>query len=47
LSADFFSVALHQRACRNFAEDSVPDADIDRIVEAATHARRTANRGCS
>jgi nitroreductase len=44
LNADFFTVALRQRACRNFADDDVPDADVERVLEAATHAPSGENR---
>lgn len=44
MSADFFSVALRQRACRDFATDDVPDVDVERIIEAATHAPSAENR---
>jgi nitroreductase len=41
--SDFFAVALHQRACREFAADDVPDADIEQVVRAATHAPSAEN----
>ena len=41
--SDFFEVALRQRACRDFSADPVPDADIERILEAATHAPSAEN----
>ncbi|HEX4819808.1 MAG TPA: nitroreductase family protein [Acidimicrobiales bacterium] len=34
----FFDVVLRQRACRDYSDEPVPDADIERILEAATHA---------
>ncbi|HEV3226905.1 MAG TPA: nitroreductase family protein [Acidimicrobiales bacterium] len=34
----FFDVVLQQRACREFDPDPVPDEDIERILDAATHA---------
>lgn len=34
----FFDVALRQRACRDYTDEPVPDADIERILDAATHA---------
>ena len=34
----FFDVVLRQRACRDFTDDPIPDADIERILGAATHA---------
>lgn len=40
---DFFEVALRQRACRDFGDEPVPDADIERILEAATHAPSAEN----
>jgi nitroreductase len=39
----FFSVALAQRACRRFANDPVPDADLATMLEAATHAPSAEN----
>jgi nitroreductase len=39
----FFSVALAQRACRRFAPDPVPDADLETMLEAATHAPSAEN----
>ena len=39
----FFDVVLRQRACRTFAPDAVPDADIERILTAATHAPSAEN----
>jgi nitroreductase len=41
--SDFFAVALHQRACRDFAADNVPDADIEQVLRAATHAPSAEN----
>ncbi len=40
---DFFDIVLRQRACRDFADDDVPDADIERILDAATHAPSAEN----
>jgi nitroreductase len=40
---DFFDVALNQRACRDFSDEAVPDEDIERILEAATHAPSAEN----
>jgi nitroreductase len=40
---DLFDVVLNQRACRHFAPDDVPDADIERILTAATHAPSAEN----
>src|SRR5436305_5853370 len=34
----FFDIVLRQRACRDFTDAPVPDGDIERILEAATHA---------
>jgi nitroreductase len=34
----FFDVALHQRACRDYTSEPVPDEDVERILDAATHA---------
>ena len=34
----FFDIVLRQRACRDFADDDVPDDDIERMLDAATHA---------
>jgi nitroreductase len=42
--ADFFSVALNQRACRSFADQAVPDELVERCLEAATHAPSAENR---
>ena len=36
--ARFFDVVLRQRACRDYTDDPVPDSDIERMLEAATHA---------
>jgi nitroreductase len=41
---DFFDVVRAQRACRDFADDAVPDADIERMIGAATHAPSAENR---
>ena len=41
--ARFFEVALAQRACRDFTAEPVPDDDIERILEAATHAPSAEN----
>lgn len=41
--ADFFDVALHQRACRDFGDEPVPDGDIERMLDAATHAPSAEN----
>lgn len=40
---DFFDVALRQRACRDFSAEPVPDDDVERILEAATHAPSAEN----
>jgi len=34
----FFDVVLHQRACRDYSDAPVPDDDVERILDAATHA---------
>jgi nitroreductase len=41
--ADFFEIALRQRACRDYTDEPVPDDDIERILEAATHAPSAEN----
>jgi nitroreductase len=41
--ASFWEVARRQRACRDFSDEPVPDADIERILEAATHAPSAEN----
>lgn len=43
MSDSFFDVVLAQRACRDFSSDPVPDADIERILTAATHAPSAEN----
>ena len=40
---DFFEVALRQRACRDFTDEPVPDDDIEKVLEAATHAPSAEN----
>ena len=40
----FFAVALAQRAHRELRPDPVPDAAIERILDAATHAPSAENR---
>jgi nitroreductase len=40
---DFFDVARQQRACRDFADEPVPDGDIERMLDAATHAPSAEN----
>jgi nitroreductase len=40
---DLFDVVLGQRACRDFLPDPVPDADVERMLEAATHAPSAEN----
>jgi nitroreductase len=46
VSADpgFFTVVDAQRACREFSDAPVPDALIDRVLDAATHAPSAENR---
>jgi nitroreductase len=39
----FFDVVVHQRACRSFAPDLVPDDDIARMLDAAVHAPSAEN----
>ena len=34
----FFDVVLHQRACRDYTDAPVADDDVERILDAATHA---------
>jgi nitroreductase len=34
----FFDVVLRQRACRDFTDAPVPDGEVERILDAATHA---------
>jgi nitroreductase len=41
---EFFAVARAQRACRDFLADAVPDDDIERILDAATHAPSAENK---
>jgi nitroreductase len=41
--AGFFEVALAQRACRSFTDDEVAEADLVRMLEAATHAPSAEN----
>src|SRR5438034_8929443 len=41
--ASFFDIVLRQRACRDFTDAPVPDDDIERILEAATHAPSAEN----
>ena len=43
MTADFFEVARAQRACRAFAPDPVPDAVVERVLEAATRAPSAEN----
>ncbi len=40
----FFSVVRSQRACRSFAADPVPDANLAAILDAAVHAPSAENR---
>jgi nitroreductase len=42
--AEFFAVALSQRACRSFTADAVSDELVERCLEAATHAPSAENR---
>ena len=41
--SDFFDVARRQRACRDFSDEPVPDGEIERMLEAATHAPSAEN----
>jgi nitroreductase len=43
VAEDFFQIALRQRGCRNYLPDEVPDSDLERMVEAATHAPSAEN----
>jgi len=43
-SRDFFSVVLAQRAHRELLPDALPDALIERVLDAATHAPSAENR---
>jgi nitroreductase len=42
--ADLFSVVTRQRACRAFSAEPVSDDDVERILDAATHAPSAENR---
>jgi nitroreductase len=42
--ADLFMVVHRQRACRIFSDDSVPDALIAKVLDAATYAPSAENR---
>lgn len=42
--ADLFETMLSQRACRSFLNRPVPDALVERVLEAATHAPSAENR---
>src|SRR5438045_5791460 len=41
---DFFEIVLAQRACRDFSDQPMPDKDVERVLEAATHAPSAENR---
>jgi nitroreductase len=41
---EFFDVVRHQRACRAFGPDPLSDADVERVLEAATFAPSAENR---
>jgi len=43
VSTDYFTVANHQRACREFAAIPVDDLLIEQLLEAATHAPSAEN----
>lgn len=34
----FFDIVTRQRACRDYTDEPVPDGDIERMLDAATHA---------
>lgn len=44
LMPEFFDVVRHQRACREFRPDPVPDSVVERVLEAATFAPSAENR---
>jgi nitroreductase len=44
VSDDLFEVVARQRACRTFTDAPVTDAEIARLLEAATHAPSAENR---
>jgi nitroreductase len=44
VSEELFAVVSRQRACRAFADTPVPDAEIARVLDAATHAPSAENR---
>ena len=41
---DLFAVVTRQRACREFADTPVTDAELGPLLEAATHAPSAENR---
>ncbi len=44
MSADFFELVHHQRACRTFKPDPVHDSLVSKVLEAATFAPSAENR---
>ena len=44
MSEAFFDVVARQRACRDFSDAPVTEAEIGRLLEAATHAPSAENR---
>ncbi len=42
--SDFFDVVMRQRACREFADSPVTDADVGAVLRAATFAPSAENR---
>jgi nitroreductase len=40
---EFFEVVLHQRACRSFTDEDVPDEVVERLLDAAIHAPSAEN----
>lgn len=43
MPTDFLTLASRQRACRSFLPDSIPDRDLDSMIETATHAPSAEN----
>lgn len=44
MNDEFFALARSQRACRSFADKTVPDELVERVLEAATFAPSAENR---
>lgn len=44
MNDEFFALARSQRACRSFADETVPDELVERVLEAATFAPSAENR---